>query len=129
MKRTVKKRRRRERPSEPPLESAPKTAGGVRERARRLLAIVDRDISLLEEPRGKSQLTELERYRITQSLCSMVTQLAKITGEGADMPDSKLVKLPGFQRIIERLAKALKRWPDAMRAVAGELDAIEGVAS
>jgi hypothetical protein len=116
-------KRRRPKKAIPAEHPKPPAETGVRARAARLLIIVDRDIDRLSDP--KSKLNELQRYRMQQSLANLLTQLGKLTGEGLEIPDSKLVKLPGFRRVAEKLIAALSPWPDALRAAGQALTEIE----
>lgn len=59
-------------------------------------------------------------------LCSMeqaaVQKLAQYTGEGYAISESRLVRLPVFQLMVEKLLDAIEPWPDALEAVSRILD-------
>jgi hypothetical protein len=75
--------------------------------------------------RNGKRLTPTAHRLLQRSALAQVRELAKLTGEADAMPDSKIVKLPGFRRIVEDIVRALGPYPDAMAAVAAELERIE----
>lgn len=108
----------------PPLPSAPPvkaTPGDVLSEAAILIAQVrDMRDAVAKDPVA----TNVEKARVLGMCGSTLAQAYKLTGEGLDMPESKLLQTPAFRRVLDTMTLALEPWPDAMRALAAALEKI-----
>lgn len=116
------------RPKRPPAPSVPPPVVTSAMGAVRLLQeLIAEDIACVRSGRDRhgKKLTPTAHRLLQATAMKNITGLAKLTGEADAMSDSKIVKLPGFRRIVEDIVRALGPWPDAMAAVAAELERIE----
>jgi hypothetical protein len=91
-------------------------------------AQLQRDWALLESGKGfdGKKLTQQQYRMMRGSTLSALTALGEITGETLQMPESKVVKLPAFRRLVDAMTKALEAYPEAMTAVAAALERAAG---
>jgi hypothetical protein len=110
-------------PSPEPAETTASPNETIQELAGRLRAVVQRELGRLESPGVK--LSESDRRNNLKTATGSLKTLAEVTGELKEVPDSKLVKLPGFRRVLDCIIEALRPWPEAVRAVGEALDALD----
>jgi hypothetical protein len=72
-----------------------------------------------------ADLGEGDRARIFRELGVALERVGRVTGDGLTMPESKIVKLPAFRRVVADVVKVLERWPDALVAVGETLARLE----
>ena len=68
--------------------------------------------------------TPIEQATVFAKCAGAMKILGAMTGESLDMAETKIVKLPAFQRIVAALVKALEPYPDAMKAAASVLEGL-----
>ena len=108
------------RPPKPrPRAEAPLDAS-VGALATRLIAILRAELERLEKERG----TPLERVRLGEKIASTLAQLAKMTGESAEISESKILKTPAWKQLRDRMLEALAPFPDAARAIGEALQKV-----
>ena len=96
----------------PPPADAPLDAS-VGALATRLIAILSAELECLEKERG----TPLERLRLGEKFASTLAQLAKMTGESAEISEAKILKTPAWKQFKGKLLEVLTPYPDAARAI------------
>ncbi len=74
---------------------------------------------------AKAKGTATHRQNQIKRCVATLKMLGELTGETLQMPESKVVKLPAFRRLVDVVTRALDPWPEAMVAVR---DAIERAA-
>jgi len=94
------------------------TEASIRVRAELLARDIDR---MREEILDDDSATPLERGKVIQSCIASLTYLGKITGHTLEINESRILRLPAWQRIKEAIVEALKPWPEARRALADRL--------
>lgn len=57
------------------------------------------------------------RARVAQSAARTLEILGKITGETREMPEERVLRLPAWRKIQDRLVEVLSPFPEALRAV------------
>lgn len=70
--------------------------------------------------------TPLERAKVMSSAASTLTVLGKLTGEAQEISEARILRLPAWRRIAERILDALEPYPEAARTVAEALDELGG---
>jgi hypothetical protein len=120
-----KEHTRKPRAKAEPAEPLPAMSGDLRvvSMAEDLGQYIRARLGVLQRRQGK--LSEAERDRAAASLSVALVRLGKVTGETLEIPNAKLVKLPAFRSVVEDMVRALKPYPEAMAAVAAELERIE----
>lgn len=85
--------------------------------------VIDEDLGRVREGKGLDgkALSPTQHRLLRGQLVGFVERLGKLTGETLQMPESKVVRLPAFQRLVEVMKRALEPWPPAMVAVAEAL--------
>ena len=66
---------------------------------------------------SKEGLTSAQRGLILQRLSTAIVRLGEVTGETLEIGPEKILKLPSFRRVLDRLVEALKPYPEAGQAV------------
>ncbi len=102
-------------PEAPPPSPPTNPAETVQEIAARMRSVIQQDLARLED--RSVRLSESDRRNNLKACTVALKGLAEVTGELREIPDSKLIKLPGFRRVLERLGIALTPWPEAVHAV------------
>jgi hypothetical protein len=99
-----------------PVSSAADAVGLVRQ-------VIDEDLGRVRQGKGLDgrALSPTQHRLLRGQLVGFVERLGKLTGETLQIPESKLVRLPAFQRLAEVIKRALEPWPPAMVAVAEAL--------
>lgn len=107
----------------PSLHTYANGGGSVLARAERLQGMVD---SLLAKLDADTKATPLEKAKVMASTASTITLLGKLTGESQEISEARIVRLPAFRRIVEKMKEALRPHPDAARAVGEALKELDG---
>lgn len=71
------------------------------------------------------ELTPTQRRMLLSSLVGYAERLGKITGETLQIPESKIVKLPAFRRVVGEMTAALAQYPEAAAALVATLQRLE----
>ena len=66
---------------------------------------------------AKEGLTPAARGLILQRLSTAIVRLGEVTGESLEIGPEKVVKLPSFRRVLDRIVEALKPYPEAGQVV------------
>jgi hypothetical protein len=98
--------------------------GTVRARAEWLAALLERMCNDLTAAEKEGNADRVSKY--ARSIAPTLALLGKITGETQTIDESRIVRLPAFQRVSAHLVKALTPWPEAMHAVGVELQRLGG---
>jgi len=61
--------------------------------------------------------TPAERMDLLEQATRITVQIGKITGESQDIGHSRLIRLPAYRRMKEKMLQALEPWPDAVAAI------------
>jgi len=99
------------------------TGGAALEAEGRLRAQLAR-IDRRREQEPDMPLQVAARLETVELAC--VAQLRKITGEGETIDESKIVRLPAWRRMVERVVEALRPHPAAAADVARALRGMGG---
>lgn len=70
-------------------------------------------------------LTLSEKAKVLGSCGATLGLLYRMTGGAADIPESKILKLPSWQRVERAIVEALEPWPEALRAVGEALKGLD----
>lgn len=83
-------------------------------------AMIDEDLARVRLGKGLDgkALSPTQHRLLRGQLVGFVERLGKLTGETLQMPESKVVRLPAFVRLVDVMKRALEPWPEAMVAVA-----------
>lgn len=82
-----------------------------------------REVQTLRRKVGEDPDLDLAmQARILSQTANTLSLLGKLTGETQIIDERKILKLPEWRRILERVAFALKPWPEAMRAIGEEFN-------
>lgn len=106
----------------PPREPSPARPDDARARLQAQLERID-------GLRAAPDLSPAAKLQLEAAEGRALALLAKLSGEGLTVSESKLVATPAFQRVSAALVAALAPWPDAQLAVAGALDELDGRAA
>lgn len=109
-------KRPRGRPPKPPV--ATREAITVTEGADILAGMVRAEL----EDLGKLKATGTQRQNMIKRCIVTLKQLGELTGETLLMPESKIVRLPAFRRVADRMVEALAEHPEARKALAVALE-------
>lgn len=115
----AKKRARRAVKVRLPEDAAPVELPSATNAADRVREMIEDQIRRLNDP--KQRITEAARVKALGGLVNAVAMLGRITGETLEITDAKLLKLPAFRRMQDVLVRALKPYPEAMRAAGAAL--------
>ena len=90
-------------------------------------AMIDEDLARVRDGKGLDgkKLSPTQHRLLRGQLVGFVERLGKLTGETLQMPESKVVRLPAFVRLVEAIRGALEPWPAAMVAVGEALKRAE----
>ena len=98
----------------------------VLEDAEALTAMVRAEIADLSAMKPtKSMTTRTQRQNQIKRCADILRKLGEVTGESLRIPESKIVRLPAFRRVVDEIVRALEPWPEAMASVGQALDRIE----
>lgn len=67
----------------------------------------------------------VERRKTISVITREIERLSKLTGETLDFPESKIVRMPAFVRLMREVGEALQGHPDALAAVVEALKRAE----
>ena len=95
----------------------------VADQAQRLHGLVNRLVDAIETD---GSLSPLEALRYAREGHQLLDRLGRLTGESLLVAETRIVRLPAFRNIADRIVGALRKWPDAQVAVADELEAMGG---
>ena len=95
----------------------------VADQAQRLHGLVNRLVDAIETDES---LSPLEALRYAREGHQLLDRLGRLTGESLLVAETRIVRLPAFRNIAERIVGALRKWPEAQAAVADELEAMGG---
>jgi hypothetical protein len=70
-------------------------------------------------------MTPDDRAKTLARAATVLTAVARLTGEAGDIPEAKLLRTPAFARVRDAMIVALTPWPEAMRAVGEALARLE----
>ncbi|MGD0530352.1 MAG: hypothetical protein ABSE49_34780 [Polyangiaceae bacterium] len=70
-------------------------------------------------------LTQQQHRMLQTQNADLLDKLGELTGETKQMPESKIVKLPAFRRVVAEVVKVLEKWPEALVAVGETLARLE----
>lgn len=74
----------------------------------------------LEE--GRSKMTSDEILDALEKATRIIKSLSALTGEGQEVNEAKIMRLPAYQRVREATMRSLAPWPDALKAVIEALE-------
>lgn len=109
-------------PATPSLHTST-NGGSVLARAERLQNMVD---ELLDKLNNDAKTTPLEKAKVMASTAGTITLLGKLTGESREISEARIIRLPAFRRVVDRMKEALRPWPEAARAVGEALKELDG---
>jgi len=78
-------------------------------------ALIEAETARLHEKDPVMQLTEAGRSKAIANLVKLRAEL------GSGLSDAQIIQIPGFQRLMNTIYKALEPWPDAYQAVLAAL--------
>lgn len=92
-----------------------------------LQELVSQDIEALRTGKDKhgKRMTPTALRLMQRSTVTNLRELGELTGESSAMPESKVVRLPAFRRVVTEMVTALERWPEALVAVGETLARLE----
>lgn len=92
--------------------------GGSYDAEQRLRAQLTRlDKLRADGEREDADLPPQARLRLEVTMLRCTEALARFTGEGQEIGESRIVRLPAWRRIQDAIVVALRPWPDAAVAV------------
>ncbi len=98
-------------PQAPPAPGLPTTVRGAAE------SMIKQIRELQEKAATDPLLTPDERGKTLARAATILTSVARLTGEAGDIPEAKILRTPAWGRIRDAMLVALTPWPDALRAV------------
>ena len=81
---------------------------------------------LLDKLNNDAKTTPLEKAKVMASTAGTITLLGKLTGESREISEARIIRLPAFRRVVDRMKEALRPWPEAARAVGEALKELDG---
>ena len=81
---------------------------------------------IIDAIKADAGATPLERLRYASEGHRLLDRLGRLTGESLLVAETRIVRLPAFRNIVDRITVALRKWPEAQAAVADELEAMGG---
>jgi hypothetical protein len=113
----------------PEVATAPATApapldwgdGSPRAKAERLERMVR---ELLDGLAADPKATPLERARVMASAAATLSLLGRLTGETQEISEHRIVRLPAWRRLVDRVLAALRPHPEALASVSEALETV-----
>jgi hypothetical protein len=75
---------------------------------------------------GNPKITPYELLKLLDKAASTLSVIGKITGESQEISEARILRLPAWRRMKERMLEALRPYPEALKAVGQALKQIGG---
>lgn len=99
--------------------------GSVRAKAQRLDRLARAMLDTIDKD---ATLTTIERFRLATDVHKLLDSLGKLTGESQHIPEARILRLPAWRRIQDRVIAALRPHRTALAAVLQAIEELGGAA-